>query len=66
MRRAPDGRLVPSILDGARPYAGVRVDLVDPSTGRAGQVGDQPMVVAVAGLEPRPAPSCCSTPESAL
>lgn len=52
MRRAPDGRLVPSIPDGARPYAGVRVDLVDPSTGQAGQVGDQPMVVAVAGLEP--------------
>ena len=51
MMRAQDGSLIPSIPEGAQPYAAVRVDLVDPSTGRAGQVGDQPMVVALAGYE---------------
>lgn len=48
MKRAPNGQVVPSIPEGARPYAAVRVDLVDPSTGQVGQVGDQPMIVALA------------------
>ncbi|MCB9742175.1 MAG: tetratricopeptide repeat protein [Alphaproteobacteria bacterium] len=52
MYRKPDGSLGYSIPEGARPYAAVRVDVVDPSTGQAGQIGDQPMVVAVAGAEP--------------
>ena len=52
MQRLPDGSIVPVIPDGARPYAAVRIDLVDPSTGQPGQVGDQPMVVALAGYEP--------------
>jgi hypothetical protein len=52
MKRAPDGRIVPVIPEGARPYAAVRVDLVDPRTGQVGQVGDQPMVVALGGYEP--------------
>lgn len=52
MKRGPDGRIVPVIPEGARPYAAVRVDLVDPQTGQVGQVGDQPMVVALAGYEP--------------
>ncbi len=51
MKRAPDGRVVPIIPDGARPYAAVRVDLVNPATSEVGQVGDQPMVVAVADYE---------------
>ncbi len=48
MKRAPDGQVVPLIADGARPYAAVRVDLVNPNTSEIGQVGDQPMVVALA------------------
>ncbi len=52
MKRAPDGRVVPIIPEGARPYAAVRVDLVNPATSEVGQVGDQPMVVALAGYEP--------------
>ncbi len=52
MQRLPDGTIAPIIPDGARPYAAVRVDLVDPSTGQPGQIGDQPMVVALAGYEP--------------
>lgn len=52
MRRAPDGSLVPILPDGARPYAAIRVDLVNFGTGEAGQIGDQPMVVAVHGYEP--------------
>ncbi len=51
MHRDAEGRVVPLIPQGARPYAAVRVDLVDPSTGNAGQIGDQPMIVAVAGYE---------------
>lgn len=47
MKRNDAGHVVPSIPDGARPYAAVRVDLVDPQTGQMGQVGDQPMVVAL-------------------
>lgn len=48
MRRGPDGRPVPIIPEGARPYAGVRVDLVNEMTNQVGQVGDQPMVVQLA------------------
>ncbi|MSP54738.1 MAG: hypothetical protein EXR69_03900 [Myxococcales bacterium] len=48
MRRGPDGRPVVIVPEGARPYAGVRVDLVNPATNQIGQVGDQPMVVQVA------------------
>jgi Flp pilus assembly protein TadD len=51
MKRAPDGRIVPVIADGARPYAAVRVDLVNPATSEIGQVGDQPMVVALADYQ---------------
>jgi tetratricopeptide (TPR) repeat protein len=52
MRRMPEGGIAPVIPDGARPYAAVRVDLVDPATSEVGQVGDQPMVVGLAGFEP--------------
>ncbi|MFN7144476.1 MAG: tetratricopeptide repeat protein [Myxococcota bacterium] len=51
MKRAPDGRIVPMIPEGARPYAAVRVDLVNPQTSEIGQVGDQPMVVALADYQ---------------
>ncbi len=51
MHRDEQGNLVPSIGEGARPYAAARVDLVDPATGQAGLVGDEPMIVAVAGHE---------------
>ena len=47
MRKDENDNLVPVIVEGARAYAGTRVDLVDPQTGQAGLVGDQPMVVAV-------------------
>ena len=52
MRRGPEGALVPDIPAGARPYAAVRIDLVDPTTGQGGQVGDRPMLVALPGFEP--------------
>ena len=48
MRRGPDGQPVPIIPEGARPYAAVRVDLVNPATSEIGQVGDQPYVIALA------------------
>lgn len=48
MKRDASGKVVPSIPEGARPYAAVRVDLVDPSSGQVGQIGDQPMIVALA------------------
>ncbi|MED5371514.1 MAG: tetratricopeptide repeat protein [Myxococcota bacterium] len=51
MMRDDSGQVVNVIPEGARPYAAVRVDLVDPSTGQAGQIGEQPMVVAVGGFE---------------
>jgi tetratricopeptide (TPR) repeat protein len=51
MHRDEQGNLVPSIGEGARPYAAARVDLVDPATGKAGLVGDEPMIVALAGHE---------------
>lgn len=52
MRRDEAGNVVNVIPDGARPYAAVRVDLVDPRSGQPGMIGDQPMVVALAGFEP--------------
>jgi tetratricopeptide (TPR) repeat protein len=51
MKRDDDGTLVPTIAEGARPYAATRVDLVDPASGQAGLVGDEPMIVAVEGHE---------------
>ena len=45
MRKDDEGNLVPVIAEGARPYAGTRVDLVDPQTGQAGLVGEQPIVL---------------------
>ncbi|MEC8424093.1 MAG: hypothetical protein VX000_09970, partial [Myxococcota bacterium] len=51
MVRTDAGDVVNSIPEGARPYAAVRVDLVDPQTGQGGRVGDQPMVVALEGHE---------------
>ncbi len=51
MMRNDAGEVVNVIPEGARPYAAVRVDLVDPSSGQAGQIGEQPMVVAVGGFE---------------
>jgi tetratricopeptide (TPR) repeat protein len=52
MKKDEAGEMVMSIPDGARPYAAIRVDLVDPATGQAGLVGDHPMVVALSGYEP--------------
>ena len=52
MRRSEDGGIEPDLPPGARPYAAARIDLVDPSTGQGGLVGDQPMIVALPGLEP--------------
>ncbi len=51
MHRDASGNVVPIIPEGARPYAAIRVDLVDPASGQAGLVGDQPMVVALADHE---------------
>jgi tetratricopeptide (TPR) repeat protein len=51
MHKDDAGNVVPVIPEGARPYAAIRVDLVDPSTGQAGLIGDQPMVVALGGHE---------------
>ena len=51
MKRDEDGNLSPIVIEGARPYAATRVDLVEPSTGQAGLVGDQPMIVAIADHE---------------
>jgi tetratricopeptide (TPR) repeat protein len=51
MHRDEQGNLVPSIGEDARPYAAARVDLVDPATGKAGLVGDEPMIVALDGHE---------------
>ena len=64
MMRNDEGEVVPVIPDGARPYAAIRVDLVNPETGQPGQIGDQPMVVALAGYEPlAQAPVLISWPE---
>jgi hypothetical protein len=64
MTRTDDGDVVNSIPEGARDYAAVRVDLVDPNTGQGGRVGDQPMVVALEDHEPlAQAPVLISWPE---
>lgn len=52
MTRTDEGELVPVIPEGARPYAAVRIDLVDPNTGQPGRVGEQPMMVALAEYQP--------------
>ncbi len=52
MRRSDDGGIEPDIPEGARPYAASRIDLVEPSTGKGGMVGDQPMLAALPGLGP--------------
>ncbi len=51
MKRNDAGHVVPIIPEGARPYAAVRVDLVNPRTSEVGQVGDQPYVVALADYQ---------------
>lgn len=51
MKRDGD-RVVPIIADGARPYAAIRVDLVNPQTGQPGLIGEEPMIVAIEGFEP--------------
>lgn len=51
MHRDDDGDVVNTIPEGARPYAAVRVDLVNMATYQPGMVGDQPLVVALAGHE---------------
>ncbi len=51
MKREGD-RVVPIIADGARPYAAIRVDLVNPQTGQPGLIGEEPMIVAIEGFEP--------------
>ena len=51
MRKDEAGALIPVIAEGARAYAGTRVDLVDPNTGQAALVGEMPMMVAIAGHE---------------
>ena len=48
----PDTGAQTSIIpEGARSYAAVRVDLVDPASNQVGRVGDQPMIVALANYE---------------
>lgn len=66
MKRAEDGRIVPVIPEGARSYAAVRIDLVDPKTGQPGLVGEEPMIVAIEGYEPLAhAPVLFPTPSDA-
>lgn len=52
MQRLDDGSIAPVIPEGARSYAAVRLDLVDPQTGKAGQVAEGPMQAAAADYEP--------------
>lgn len=54
MSRGADGELRPVLPDGARPYALVRVDLVNPADGTVSGVysEEDPMIVAIEGLEP--------------
>ncbi len=51
MQRDQDGNLTPVIPDGARPYAAIRVDLVNPEDGQPGRIGEGPFVVALEGHE---------------
>lgn len=50
MKREGD-RVVPIIAEGARPYAAIRVDIVNPQTGQPGLIGEEPMIVAIEGFE---------------
>jgi hypothetical protein len=54
MAPGPDGELTAVVPDGARPYALMRVDLVNPADGTVSGVYSEaePMVVALNGLEP--------------
>ncbi|MEQ1505946.1 MAG: hypothetical protein ABMB14_27165 [Myxococcota bacterium] len=54
MSRGADGELRPVVPDGVRPYALVRVDLVNPADGAVSGVysEQEPMIVAIDGLEP--------------
>ena len=54
MALGPDGEPRPTLPEGARPYAFMRVDLVNPSDGTVSGVYSEadPMVVALDGLEP--------------
>lgn len=51
IRGEEDGKLIYFVREGDRPYATARIDLIDPQTHQGGRVGDQPMVVALAGYE---------------
>ena len=51
MTRAEDGSLRPVIAEGARPYAGIRVDLVNPETMQPGRIGEAPLLVGLQGHE---------------
>ena len=51
MNRDEDGSLRPIIPDGARPYAAIRVDVVNPQTGQPGRIGEGPFVVAIENYE---------------
>lgn len=54
MSRGEDGSPVPIVVEGARPYALTRVDLVNPADGTISNVysEQEPMIVALNGLEP--------------
>ncbi|TNE86867.1 MAG: tetratricopeptide repeat protein [Deltaproteobacteria bacterium] len=54
MARGDDGEVRPYLPEGARPYALIRVDLVNPTNGEVGSVYSErePMIVALNGLEP--------------
>lgn len=54
MARGPDGEVRPYLPEGARPYALIRVDIVNPANGEVGGVYSEqdPMIVALNGLEP--------------
>ncbi len=51
MKKDEEGNLVPSIPEGARPYAAIRVDLINPTTLQPGRIGDSPLIVAIEGHE---------------
>ena len=51
MHKDENGHLTPIIPDGARPYAAVRVDLVNPENGQPGRIGEGPFVVALEDYE---------------
>ena len=54
MARGADGEVRPYLPEGARPYALIRVDLVNPADGEVASVYSEtePMVVSLNGLEP--------------